>query len=54
MWGTGDVFFPLKWTRRLADLIPGAATVATLEGARMHFPDYRADEFLPLLQDHWA
>jgi pimeloyl-ACP methyl ester carboxylesterase len=54
VWGTGDRFFPLKWGQRLADLIPGTAKFATLDGARMHFPDYRADEFLPLLQQHWA
>jgi pimeloyl-ACP methyl ester carboxylesterase len=54
VWGTGDLFFPLKWGRRLANLIPGTTTVATLDGARMHFPDYRADEFVPLLQQHWA
>jgi pimeloyl-ACP methyl ester carboxylesterase len=54
VWGTGDLFFPLKWAQRLADLIPGTTKIATLDGARMHFPDYRADEFLPLLQQHWA
>lgn len=54
VWGTGDVFFPFKWAQRLADLIPGIAQVVTLDGARMHFPDYRASEFLPPLQDHWA
>jgi pimeloyl-ACP methyl ester carboxylesterase len=54
VWGTGDVFFPLKWGQRLGDLIPGTTEVVTLDGARMHFPDYRAGEFLPLLQRHWA
>lgn len=54
VWGTGDVFFPLKWAQRLSGLIPGTTKVATLDGARMHFPDYRADEFLPLLREHWA
>jgi pimeloyl-ACP methyl ester carboxylesterase len=54
VWGTGDVFFPLKWGQRLSDLIPGTTTFATLDGARMHFPDYRAEEFLPLLRRHWA
>src|SRR5258705_9013761 len=54
VWGTGDLFFPLKWARRLADLIPGTTTIAKLDGARMHFPDHRADEFVPLLQQHWA
>ncbi|GFG95829.1 alpha/beta fold hydrolase [Mycobacterium timonense] len=54
VWGTGDVFFPLKWARRLADLIPGAVGITTVKGARMHFPDYRADEFIPVLRQHWA
>jgi pimeloyl-ACP methyl ester carboxylesterase len=54
VWGTGDPLFPLKWARRLSDLIPGTTTVTTLKGARMHFPDYRADEFIPLLQQHWT
>ena len=54
VWGTGDRFFPLKWAQRLGDLIPGTTKIVTLEGARMHFPDYRADEFLPPLQHHWA
>jgi pimeloyl-ACP methyl ester carboxylesterase len=54
VWGTGDVFFPLKWAQRLADLIPGATGIAIVEGARMHFPDYRADEFVPLLKQHLA
>jgi pimeloyl-ACP methyl ester carboxylesterase len=54
VWGTGDLFFPFKWAHRLADLIPGTTTVATLDGARMHFPDERVAEFLPLLRQHWA
>lgn len=54
VWGTGDVFFPFKWAQRLSDLIPGTTKLATIDGARMHFPDYRADEFLPLLLQHWA
>jgi pimeloyl-ACP methyl ester carboxylesterase len=53
-WGTGDVFFPIKWARRLAELIPGTTKVCTVRGARMHFPDERAAEFLPLLRQHWA
>ena len=54
VWGNGDLFFPLKWGQRLRDLIPGTTTFATLDGGRMHFPDERAPEFLPLLQQHWA
>jgi pimeloyl-ACP methyl ester carboxylesterase len=54
VWGTGDLFFTVRWAHRLADLIPGTTALRTLKGARMHFPDYRATEFLPLLQQHWA
>lgn len=53
VWGTGDKMFPLKWGHRLRDLIPGATAFVELDGARMHFPDYRAEEFTPLLQQHW-
>ncbi|HEV7583316.1 MAG TPA: alpha/beta hydrolase [Mycobacterium sp.] len=54
VWGTGDLFFPLKWARRLSELIPGTTQVVTLDGARMHFPDERASEFLPSLRQHWV
>lgn len=54
VWGTGDIFFPMKWARRLSDLIPGATNTVAVDGARMHFPDYRAEELVPLLQQHWA
>jgi hypothetical protein len=37
VWGTGDLFFPLKWANRLRELIPGTTTLATLDGARMDF-----------------
>lgn len=39
---------------RLADLIPGTTRIVTLDGARMHFPDYRSDDFVPPLQQHWT
>jgi pimeloyl-ACP methyl ester carboxylesterase len=54
VWGTGDPFFPLKWAQRLSELIPGTTEIVQVPGARMHFPDYRADEFLPALKQHWA
>jgi pimeloyl-ACP methyl ester carboxylesterase len=54
VWGTGDVFFRMKWAQRLGDLIPGTTTIATLDGARMHFPDERAAEFVPLRERHWG
>jgi pimeloyl-ACP methyl ester carboxylesterase len=53
-WGTSDLFFPIKWARQLGELIPGTTQIYPLQGARMHFPDERAAEFLPLLRQHWA
>jgi pimeloyl-ACP methyl ester carboxylesterase len=32
VWGTGDAFFPIKWGRQLAELIPGT-TLHTTDGA---------------------
>ena len=52
-WGTGDIFFPIKWAHQLADLIPSTTRIATIPGARLFFPDERADEFIPLLEQHW-
>lgn len=54
VWGTGDVFFPLKWGRRLADLIPGTTGITEVRGARMHFPDYRSADFVAPLREHWS
>ena len=48
------MLLPLKWAQRLAELIPGTTKIATLDRARMDFPDYRANEFLPRLDQHWA
>jgi pimeloyl-ACP methyl ester carboxylesterase len=52
-WGTGDVFFRVKWAHQLADLIPSTTGVVTLKGARLFFPDERAAELAPLLEQHW-
>ncbi|MDT5148794.1 MAG: hypothetical protein QOI01_527 [Mycobacterium sp.] len=40
------------FVRLIAVLIPGTTGFRTIKGARMHFPDYRAAEFIPLLQRH--
>ena len=34
--------------------IPGAKPPVELEGARLFFPEERADEFNRLLRDHWS
>jgi pimeloyl-ACP methyl ester carboxylesterase len=53
VWGTGDQFFPLEDAYRLRDTIAGARDVVELEGAKLFFPDERADELVPLLRRQW-
>ena len=52
VWGTDDIYFPVKWAYWLADTIPGAAEPVELAGARIFFPEERADVFNELLRDH--
>ena len=52
VWGTDDVFFPVRWAYWLAETIPGAKPPVELEGARIFFPEERPDEFNRLLRDH--
>ena len=53
VWGTADIFFPLKWAYWLFDTIPGCRRVITLAGAKLFFPEERPDEFAPALREHW-
>jgi pimeloyl-ACP methyl ester carboxylesterase len=52
VWGTDDVYFPVKWAHWLAETIPAAKQPVALEGARIFFPEERADEFNRLLRGH--
>ena len=54
VWGTGDRFFAPSWAAWLHDTIPGATEVVELDGARLFFPDERADELTTALCRHWA
>src|ERR1700720_4622936 len=53
-WAADDIYFPTKWAHWLAGTIPGAKPPVELEGARLFFPEERADEFNRLLRDHWS
>jgi pimeloyl-ACP methyl ester carboxylesterase len=53
VWGTDDVYFDVKWSRWLADTIPGTRRRAELEGARIFFPEERWREFNQELRTHW-
>ena len=52
VWGTDDVYFPVKWAYWLAETIPGAKPPVELVGARIFFPEERAEVFNKLLRDH--
>jgi len=54
VWGTDDVYFDLKWSRWLADAIPGTRRRVELKGARIFFPEERAAEFNRELRAHWS
>jgi pimeloyl-ACP methyl ester carboxylesterase len=53
LWGTGDIFFNVKWSRWLAETIPGTTRRAELEDARLLFPEERARELNEALLAHW-
>jgi pimeloyl-ACP methyl ester carboxylesterase len=52
VWGTDDIYFPVKWAHWLAETIPGAKKPVELKGARIFFPEERAQVFNQLLRDH--
>ena len=54
VWGTDDVYFPVKWAHWLAEAIPGAKPPVELAGARIFFPEERADAFNELLRAQWS
>ena len=52
VWGTDDIYFPVKWAYWLANTIPGATEPVKLAGARIFFLEERADVFNKLLREH--
>jgi pimeloyl-ACP methyl ester carboxylesterase len=54
VWGTDDAYFPVMWARWLAETIPGAKPPVELAGARIFFPEERAEAFNQLLRAHWT
>src|SRR5580700_5906912 len=53
VWGTDDVYFDVKWSRWLADNIPGVRRRVEFKGARIFFPEERWEEFNRELRAHW-
>jgi len=53
-WGTDDIYFDLKWSRWLADAIPGTRKRVEFASARIFFPEERPQDFNTELRAHWA
>src|SRR5437016_3074921 len=54
VWGTDDIYFDVKWSRWLADTIPGTRRRVELTGGRIFFPEERWTEFNRELREHWV
>jgi len=53
VWGTDDVYFDVKWSRWLADNIPGTRSRIEFKDARIFFPEERSADFNKELRAHW-
>jgi pimeloyl-ACP methyl ester carboxylesterase len=53
VWGTDDIYFDVKWSRWLADTIPGTKRRVEFKGARIFFPEERWEEFNRELRGFW-
>jgi pimeloyl-ACP methyl ester carboxylesterase len=53
VWGTDDVYFDVKWSRWLAETIPGTRRRVEFKGARIFFPEERWPDFNKELRTHW-
>jgi pimeloyl-ACP methyl ester carboxylesterase len=54
VWGTGDVFFDVKWAHWLQDTIPGCDRVVELDGAKLFFPEERPGPLVDELRKLWG
>src|SRR5262245_11993867 len=54
VWGTDDVYFDVKWSRWLAEAIPGTKRRVEFAGARIFFPEERWKEFNDEVRAHWT
>ena len=53
VWGTDDVYFPVKWSHWLAENIPGTRRRVEFKDARIFFPEERWQEFDKELREQW-
>jgi pimeloyl-ACP methyl ester carboxylesterase len=53
-WGTDDIYFDLKWSRWLEEVIPGTKRRIEFNGARIFLPEERARDFNNAVRAHWS
>jgi pimeloyl-ACP methyl ester carboxylesterase len=53
VWGTDDIYFDARWSRWLAETIPGTRRRIELNGAHIFFPEKRSGEFNREVRAHW-
>lgn len=53
VWGTDDIYFDVRWSRWLAETIPGTRRRIELNGAHIFFPEERWEEFNQEVRAHW-
>ena len=53
VWGTDDIYFDVKWSRWLADEIPGTQRRVEFKSARIFFAEERPEEFNRELRGFW-
>ncbi len=54
VWGTDDIYFDTKWSHWLERTIPGTRKRVEFDGARIFFPEERAEAFNRELRAHWT
>jgi pimeloyl-ACP methyl ester carboxylesterase len=54
VWGTDDVYFPVKWAYWLAGILPNARNPIELEGARLFFMEESPARFNEALRSFWS
>jgi pimeloyl-ACP methyl ester carboxylesterase len=53
VWGTDDVYFDVKWSHWLSEIIPGTLRRVEFKGARLFFPEERWQDFNKELREFW-
>jgi pimeloyl-ACP methyl ester carboxylesterase len=53
VWGTDDIYFDVKWSHWLAEIIPGTRRRIEFKDARVFFPEERWIDFNKELREHW-